>query len=301
MESWVLATLLAAFFQTLRFAVQKRLTGPAPQGAGLSAVGATWARFLYAAPMLALGVTIWLVATGRPLPALSLQFWGFALIGGVAQILATVCVVALFSFRAFAVGLTFKKSEVLQTALVGWLVLGDTVSVAGLLALILGFAALLLLSSPPEGAPAGEALRATLLGFAAGAFFAVAGVGYRGAVLALEAPVALKSAVALMLITAMQTAIMAVWLAACDRPQARAVLAAWRPGLVVGLFSLAGSLGWFIAFAQQNAAYVFALGQIELIFGLILGLVFFNERPARRELMGMALLAVSLVALVAVI
>lgn len=296
MELWIPATLAAAFFQAIRFALQKQLTQ-----AGLSATGATWARFLWAAPILAAGLALWLSATGTPLPDLSPRFWAFALAGGLAQILATVCVVALFSLRAFAVGLSFKKSEVLQTAALGWLVLGDPVSWAGFAALLLGLLALLILSRPPDGAPPAEALRATGLGLASGAFFAAAGVGYRGATLEIAGPPALQAATALAIVTAAQTLAMALWFLWRDRAQARAVLAAWRPGLVVGITSLAGSLGWFLAFTQQSAAYVFALGQVELVFALILGLVLFGERPARRELAGMALLVASLILLVAVI
>ncbi len=299
MEPWIIATLAAAFFQTLRFAVQKRMT--AAEGAGLLAVGATWARFLYSAPLLAIGLTCWLVATQTAVPALSRLFWIYAVLGGVAQILATVCVVALFSYRAFAVGLTFKKSEVLQTALVGWIVLGDSVGLAALAALLAGFIALTVLSKPPDGAPIGAALRAVGLGFASGAFFAVAGVCYRGATLEIDAPLALQAAVALAFVTAIQTGLMALWLGWRDRAEARATLRAWRPGLVLGILSLAGSLGWFVAFAQQNAAYVFALGQIELLFGLVLGRVMFGEQPSRRELIGMGLLALSMIWLVAVI
>jgi len=301
MEPWMFATFAAAFFQAIRFALQKRLTAAAPHGAGLSATGATWARFLYSAPLLAVALAAWLGATGTPLPALSARFWAFALSGGVAQILATVCVVALFRFRAFAVGLTFKKSEVLQTALLGWLVLGDPVGGPALAALVLGFVALTILSAPPEGAPKGQAAQATALGLASGAFFAAAGVGYRGATLEIAAPVAMQAAVALAMVTAAQTALMAGWFLVRDRAQARAVIAAWRPGLAVGLTSLAGSLGWFVAFAQASAAYVFALGQVELLFGLLLGLALFGERPSARELGGMALLVVSLLALVAAI
>ena len=296
MEPWIAATLAAAVFQAIRFALQKRLTG-----AGLSAVGATWARFLYAAPVLAAGLALWLAATGTALPALSARFWAFTVAGGLAQIGATICVVALFRYRAFAVGLTFKKSEVLQTAALGWLVLGDAVSPAALAALLAGFVALAILSAPPEGVSPRDAARATALGLASGAAFAAAGVGYRGAVLEVAGPVALQAAVALTMATLVQSAAMAAWFAARDRAQARTVLAAWRPGLAVGLTSLAGSLGWFAAFAQQSAAYVFALGQVELLFGLLLGLVLFGERPARRELLGMALLVASLIWLVAVV
>jgi drug/metabolite transporter (DMT)-like permease len=72
------------------------------------------------------------------------------------------------------------------------------------------------------------------------------------------------------------------------------VLAGWRRTVLVGITGTLGSLGWFTAFTLQNAAYVRALGQSELVFSLILGFLVFGERVSRRELAGMGLLAVSL-------
>lgn len=296
MEPWVIATLAAAAFQTVRFALQKRL-----KSVGLSSVGATWVRFLYSAPLMAAALSLYVGATGTVLPPLSAAFWAYAVMGGVGQILATVCVVALFSLRNFAVGITLKKTEVLQTVLVGWLVLGETVSPAGLGAMLLGLAALLLLSDAGGTSLSGLRSRAMGLGLASGAFFALAGVGYRGATLALgDGSATLRAAYALALVTAMQATLMALWFLWRDRAEALRVFAAWRPGLAVGVVSLCGSLGWFIAFAQQTAAYVYALGQVELIFSVAGGALIFGERLSRREGAGIALLLVSLVLLVLV-
>ncbi|MEL6208299.1 MAG: EamA/RhaT family transporter, partial [Pseudomonadota bacterium] len=222
-------------------------------------------------------------------------------LGAAGQIFATVAVVALFGLRAFAVGLTFKKSEVLQTAFLGWLVLGDAVSAAGFAALMLGLVALLVLSAPPADTPRSDAVRAVVLGLASGAFFAVAGVGFRAATQEVAGPPLLQAGMALAVATTLQTLLMGGWFALRDRAEAVRVFAAWRPGLIVAGTSLAGSMGWFLAFTGQSAAYVFALGQIELVFALLIGLFVFGERPARRELAGMALLVSSLILLVAVI
>ncbi|MCK5502936.1 MAG: EamA/RhaT family transporter, partial [Tritonibacter mobilis] len=123
MPLWIPVTLAAASFQTVRFMLQKVLSSVT-----LSAAGATFSRFVYSAPLILLLLWAYVAATGAELPALSAQFWGFATIGGLSQILATVCVVALFKERNFAVGITFKKTEVIQTAIVGLVVLGDEVS-----------------------------------------------------------------------------------------------------------------------------------------------------------------------------
>jgi drug/metabolite transporter (DMT)-like permease len=70
---------------------------------------------------------------------------------------------------------------------------------------------------------------------------------------------------------------------------------------VVGLASLAGSFFWFVAFALERAALVYALGQVELVFSVLGGALLFGERLARREAAGIALLMASLVALVLVV
>jgi len=294
MELWVFATLAAAAIQTVRFALQKQL-----KMAGLSSVGATWARFLWSAPLIALGLTAFYLATGTAPPPIPFGFWPYALVGAVGQILATICVVALFSLRNFAIGITLKKTEVFQTVIVGWLLLGETVSPWGLAAMALGLLALLLLSDTGELSLSGLGSRAMGLGLASGACFAFAGVGYRGATLALgNAAVFERAALALALVTATQTLLMAAWLAWRDRAEARKVLVAWRAGLLVGLASLGGSYCWFVAFAEQSAAYVYALGQIELVFSVIGGTLIFGERLSQREGMGITLLMASLVLLV---
>ncbi len=124
MELWVYATIGATIFQTLRFMLQKQLSM-----GSLSTGGATFARFAYSAPLLAAVLAAWLGASDTELPALSARFWTMGAIGGLAQILATVCVVALFRERNFAVGITFKKTEVVQAALIGFIILGEGVSI----------------------------------------------------------------------------------------------------------------------------------------------------------------------------
>ncbi len=146
-EAWIPITIGAAAAQTLRFMAQRHLKATA-----LSTSGATLARFLYSAPIAFVGLTLYLAASGNRVPDLALRFWLFALIGGIGQILATMCVVAIFAERNFAVGITFKKTEVLLTAIAGYLILGDRVSAGGAAALIVGFAAVVLLSEAPAGA-----------------------------------------------------------------------------------------------------------------------------------------------------
>jgi len=50
-------------------------------------------------------------------------------------------------------------------------------------------------------------------------------------------------------------------------------------------------MGWFTAMTIQNAAYVRALGQIELVFTFISSHFIFGERTNRLEFIGIALVA----------
>jgi drug/metabolite transporter (DMT)-like permease len=296
MSLWIPITLAAALFQTARFMLQKSLSAVT-----LSAAGATFARFAYSAPLILAALALWLAVTGTRLPPMSGVFWVFVCVGGLAQILATVCVVLLFKSRNFAVGITFKKTEVLQTALVGLVVLGDAITPGGWLAIAIGLAGVLVLSKPPEGVGrwwTHLGSRASLLGLASGVLFAVSGVSYRGASLELGADPVLRAAITLAAVTTLQMIGMALWLAWRDRAQLRAVWASRRVSAWVGLTSMGGSFCWFLAFTLQNAAYVKALGQVELIFSLLASTLFFRESVAARELVGMALLALSILTLV---
>lgn len=50
-----------------------------------------------------------------------------------------------------------------------------------------------------------------------------------------------------------------------------------------------------MAFTLQNVAYVRALGQVELVFSLLMSTLVFRERSRRAELAGIALMIVGIV------
>ena len=233
MELWILITLGAAFAQALRFMLQKQL-----KTTQLSTAGATFARFIYSSPLVALIAIAYATASGQGTPDIPAQFWPYMLAGGISQILATMCVVALFAHRNFAVGITFKKTEVLLSALVGFLVLGDVFTWPALGAMLLGLAGVLLLSDPPDGVgPWRQRIfnKATALGLGAGMLFGISGNGYRGASLSLgDGDFFYRAIITLALVTAFQTIAMAGWLVWRERGQITKVLGAWRvAGLVV--------------------------------------------------------------------
>ena len=297
MSLWISISVAAAVFQTLRFMLQK---GMAKQT--LSATGATFARFLYSAPIIVVLTTLYLNQTGQAWPDLSPQFWMYAATGGLAQVLATVCVVLVFKSRNFAVGITFKKTEVILAVLVGIVVLGDQVSWQGLGAIVLGLIGVLLLSSPAQIEAWNWRMmfnRATGLGILSGALFAVSAVTYRGASLQLDMTDHWgRAGVTLAVVTSMQLTGMAIYLFSREQGEISAVWRARRVAGWIGILSMAGSFCWFTAFTLQNAAYVKAVGQIELIFSLLVTVLFFKEKISLREWIGVAVLGMSVLGMV---
>ncbi len=83
-----------------------------------------------------------------------------------------------------------------------------------------------------------------------------------------------------------------------SRPTITKSAIGWRQAGLVGLFSFLGSLGWFSAFALVNAAYVNALGQIEIVFTTLTSVFVLGERIAVREAFGIALIIAGAVLLV---
>ncbi|MDF1621098.1 DMT family transporter [Pseudothioclava nitratireducens] len=289
---WALLVVLASALQTARFVLQKILAG-----SGLSTGGATFSRFLFGAPIATAAALALVLGTGVSVPELTPRFWGFVLAGGAGQVFATFLTVALFQLRNFAVGVAFTKTETVQVALFSALILGEAVSGLGWVAILMGFAGVLLMSRPPQG---GRWLgRSALYGVLAGAGFAIAAIGYRGATVELEPlPFVLRAMIALAAATCSQSLGMALYLRFFEPGELTRVLRAWRRTVWVGITGVGGSAGWFCAFALQNAAYVRAFGQIEMIFTLMASVLFFNERLHRREGLGIALVVLSLLLLV---
>ena len=297
MEPWIPITIAAAFSQNLRFMLQKHL-----KSTRLSVAGATFARFLYSAPLIALIVVVYMQMRGLELPGITPVFWAYVVVGGLGQISGTMCVVALFSERNFAVGLTFKNTEVILAAVVGFVVLGEGLSFWGILAILIGFVGLILLSDAPgRSGPLMRRIvnRASALGVLSGLSFAVSAVSYRGAVLALTSDdVFLRANLTLAVVTAFQTGVLALWLWLRESGQITRVIAAWRVAGVMGVSSMIGSLCWFTAFALQTAAYVKGLGQVELLFGALASYFYYKERSTWREVAGIVILLLSILLLI---
>ena len=290
MDAWIPITIAAAFLQNLRSALQKHLRGT------LGTRGASFVRFGYGFPLALAYVATLHLGLGYALPVPGRDFALWAVIGGLAQIYATILLVHLFSLRNFAVGTAYSKTEPVQAALFGFLLLGERLSAGAVAAIAVGVVGVMLISvarAPLSWRHLGAALagRTALIGIASGAIFGISAVAYRSAALALEGPNAvMQAAVTLACVTGFQTVYMLIWMMIRDRREIVRVAQSWRSSALVGLAGVLGSACWFTAMALQPVAYVRALGQIELVFTFAASFFLFKERVNRLELLGCLLI-----------
>ena len=282
MELWIPITVAAAFLQNLRSMLQKRATGD------LSVNGASYTRFLFALPFVWLYLA-WL-ASRATLPALTPEFLAFCVVGGGAQILGTAFLIASFTHDNFAVGTAFSKTEAVQTALFGLLILGDTLTGSAFAGILVSFVGVIILSNPGRAADLFKGNRALLLGVASGAGFAVAAVSYRAAALSLpEGDFLTRSGYTLAVTVTLQTLMMGSYLVLREPGELGRVLRSWRSSIWVGLLGGLASACWFSAMTLVNASLVRALGQVELLFTFAASIWVFREQVRRREIIGAAL------------
>ncbi len=290
MSLWIPITIVAAFLQNLRSVLQKAIKGR------LSTTGAAYARFVYALPLAALYLWGLKAVGGFPMPQANTAFIIYCALGGIAQILFTVVLLWMFSFRSFTVGTTFSKLEVVLIAVIGGILLGDTVG--PLAALAIGIGALGTMVLAMTGAAIsfrallhGLTEKATLVGLLSAALLGTSVVCFRGAALALDSSdFIMSAALTLFVALTIQTLAMGAWFLAFDRAELGRVFAEWRRAAPVGLVGMACSACWFMAFTLQNAAYVRALGQVELLFTFAAGFFVFREKTTPTELIGVALI-----------
>ena len=123
------------------------------------------------------------------------------------------------------------------------------------------------------------AQKSTLIGRVRAAFVGGSVVFFRGASLSLEHDDFVMSASYTLTVSlVIRTLLMGAWLLVKETGELSRVIRAWRWAGAVGVTGLLASVGWFTAFTIQNASYVRALGQIELIFTFIVATLFFFVR-----------------------
>jgi drug/metabolite transporter (DMT)-like permease len=291
---WIPFTLVAAAGQVARNAMQRSLTGP------LGTWGATNIRFLFGFPFSLLFFAVVMLGTGDTVSWPGLAFWPWLLLGALSQIAATGMMLAAMNERSFVVTTAYLKTEAIQTAIFGFVFLGDHLNLWKIVAILIATVGVVVTALRPGTARNLGSLRPTLLGLAAAAAFALSAVGFRGAIIAVP-EVSFVTAATLTLVFALgvQALVLTIYLLARAPQVLREILKLWRPSMLAGFVGALSSQFWFLAFALTAAANVRTLALVEVLFAQAVAHYSFKQPVALREILGIALIVVGVALLVA--
>jgi drug/metabolite transporter (DMT)-like permease len=293
METWIVFTLLAVVMQSIRTASQKQLANK------ISIQAATLVRFLFGIKFaLVYLYFIWQVYEPEDFQ-LNITFFRSGALAGVAQILATICLIKALTLKNFAVGTALAKTEAILTAVLGSLFFSAALGIMGYLSVLVGVAGLLVASNWKVTLQDLSDNSSIRYGLGAGLGFALASLWIREASLSLELPRLLSASAVLAYMVVLQTLICLCWILLKEREQLALIKENMLACTFVGFTGVAGSVGWFTAMSLQNAALVKTLGQTEFVVSLLITYFYFGEKISTREYVGIMLIAISVVILIA--
>ncbi|TFV31109.1 EamA/RhaT family transporter [Bradyrhizobium frederickii] len=292
---WIPFTIIAALGQVVRNAMQRSLTKP------LGTWGATNIRFLFGFPFSVLFLGVVVVATGDHLGMPPTAFWPWLLLGALSQIVATGLMLLAMNDRSFVVTTAYLKTEAIQTAIFGFVFLGDHLTWLKVLAIVIATVGVVITALRPGGEKSFAELKPTITGLVAAAAFALSAVGFRGAIINVpDVSFVTAASVTLVLGLFVQTLILTIYLLWRAPDVLRGILGLWRPSMLAGFTGAFASQFWFLAFALTAAANVRTLALIEVLFAQAVAYYSFKQPVAPRELLGIALIVIGVAVLVGV-
>lgn len=291
---WIPLSIFAALMQAVRTAAQKQLNQR------MSTMGTTYVRSLFGLPVLLVFLGAVTLYTGLGAPEFKPAFVLHTAGGAAAQVLATALLIYLFRLKNFAVGTMLTKTDLILTAVVGTVLFTEQITPFGWVSIlvVMGGVTLMLLGKTGTGVfkTRGEAVshlltgRATQVALACALLFALSYLFLRAATLELgeQNHFLWRSGWTVVLATTLQIVCLGLWLAVKEPGVFRQMWPVRGIASFIGLTSALGSIGWYSAFALQNASYVRAVGQIEAVFTLTISWLYFREKITRLELAGIA-------------
>jgi drug/metabolite transporter (DMT)-like permease len=292
---WIPFTIVAALGQVARNAMQRSLTGP------LGTWGATNIRFLFGFPFSIVFFVVVIAVTGDHVPWPTAQFWPWLLLGALTQITGTGMMLLAMNDRSFVVTTAYLKTEAIQTAIFGFVFLGDHLTWLKVIAIMIATAGVVIAALRPAAGKGFADLKPTLLGLGAAASFALSAVGFRGAVIVVPG-VSFVTAASYTLVFGLfvQTLVLTIYLLFRAPDVLKKILGLWRPSMLAGFMGAFASQFWFLAFALTAAANVRTLALVEVLFAQGVAYYSFKQPLSARELAGIVLIVIGVALLVAV-
>ncbi|MEZ9442189.1 multidrug transporter [Vibrio sp. 10N.222.54.F12] len=285
--SWIAFTLLAAFSQSWRNAFQSKLSGT------MSVAGVTLARFIWAGPIAL--IYLYALYQWQPVsaPDFSGEFVFYIIAAAIMQILATGLMVMLFKLENYAIGAGLAKCEAPVSAVLSVLFFGTALTLTGWVGVLIGTLGVLIMSSASGWRSLSP--KVFLLGMACSTAFALTSLWVREASLSIGLPFPHSAAWVLFLVISLQTVIICTYLFFRERDTLRQIFKKSKLVIMTSLASVIGSLGWFSAMSLQAVPYVKTLGQVEVIFMVLISYFWLGQSIARKDILALILLSIAAV------
>ena len=283
--SWILFTLGAVILQTVRNALQSKLSG------AVNTSGVTLSRFILAPPIALVYLLILYSSSASQVPEFSGSFITVILCASLLQIAATSLMVILFKQKNFAIGAGLAKSEALVAGVVGMLFFGSYLTPIGWAGIVIGAIAVFVLSSGNR--LHGISVKTMVIGLACGTCFALTSLLVREASHMLNVQHTVAAAWVLLWVLCVQTISLSGYIALTKPFVFRQLTNAKKQVLAISTVSCLGSICWFTAMALQHVALVKTLGQLEVLLTLILSHYWLKNAVTKREIAGLLLIGLA--------
>ena len=283
--SWILFTLGAVVMQTVRNALQSKLSG------AVNTSGVTLSRFILAPPIALVYLLILYSSSASQVPEFSGSFIAVILCASLLQIAATSLMVILFKQKNFAIGAGLAKSEALVAGVVGMLFFGSYLTPLGWAGILIGAIAVFVLSSGNR--LHGISVKTMVIGLACGTCFALTSLLVREASHMLNVQHTVAAAWVLLWVLCVQTISLSGYIALTKPFVFRQLTNAKKQVLAISTVSCLGSICWFTAMALQHVALVKTLGQLEVLLTLVLSHYWLKNAVTKREIAGLLLIGLA--------
>jgi drug/metabolite transporter (DMT)-like permease len=235
------------------------------------------------------------------LPWPTAAFWPWLLLGAISQIVATGLMLLAMNERSFVVTTAYIKTEAIQTAVFGFVFLGDHLTALKMIAIVVATIGVVVTALRPGGAKGFADWRPTVMGLVSAAAFALSANGYRGAIITIQGTSFVTAATyTLVFGLFVQTLILTIYLLARAPGVLKDIVKLWKPSLLAGFMGAFASQFWFLAFALTAAANVRTLALLEVLFAQAVAYYSFKQPLSARELGGIVLIVIGVGLLVAV-
>jgi len=292
--TWIFLTLCATILQTFRNIEQKHL------GSKLDSVSASWSRFILPFPLAILVAFLSLKNVDN-------NFLFYCLICAIFQICGNILMVKTLQSKNFSVGIAFYKTEALQAVLTGVLIFNQHVSLITILAIILataGVVMILNLNFKHGKKEFFKSLKSPSTGFGllSGFCFSITGFNLKFANTTLgdQGLSQINSGLLTLMWVIFIQNFLYIFLKLFQKKLKTDLKKIFnidnkKNFLKAGFFSFCGSVCWFCAYSFGEVILIKTLGQIELIFALLVSHFMLKEKNTLMQVIGIFLIAIGII------